>query len=68
MRLMMPRLTVRLSDGLYDRLLVYAKGRNPGRQELAIIVREALESYLSPDVRLPKTLTRQTQRRPKTQT
>lgn len=43
----MPRITIRLSDTLYDRLLLYARGRNRGSPEVAPIVREALETYLT---------------------
>ena len=49
----MPRITIRLSDTLYDRLRLFAAGRARGSPELAVIVREALETYLSHQVRLP---------------
>jgi len=43
------RLTVRLPSDLYDRLTIFAKGRNHGATpELSAIVREALEQYIAP--------------------
>jgi predicted transcriptional regulator len=46
----MTRITVRLSDALYDRLALFAQGRRHDGQtpELAPIIREALEQYLTP--------------------
>jgi len=50
----MARITIRLPDALYDRLLVFAAGRSNGQQaELSGIVREALEQHLAPKPRHP---------------
>jgi predicted transcriptional regulator len=43
----MARITIRLSEALYDKLLLCAQGRNRGQPEFSPIVREALEAYLS---------------------
>jgi predicted transcriptional regulator len=51
----MPRITIRLDDDLYDRLVLFAKGRGNGEvAELSTLVREALEQYLSPKPRQTK--------------
>lgn len=43
----MPRITLRLSEDLYARLLLFARGRNGVAPEVSQIMREALEQYLS---------------------
>lgn len=46
---MSTRITIRLDDALYDRLLLFAQGRSQGQvPEVSTIVREALELYLRP--------------------
>ena len=49
---MTPRITFRLDEDLHTRLLLFAKGRSNGQvPEVSAIVREALEQYLTPQVR-----------------
>ena len=46
---MSQRITVRLTDALYERLLLFAEGRSQGHTpDVSAIVREALEQYLVP--------------------
>jgi hypothetical protein len=48
----MPRLTIRLDEGLLQRLTLFAQGRSNGHPpELSQVVREALETYLRPRAR-----------------
>jgi predicted transcriptional regulator len=46
----MTRITIRLTDDLYDRLALFAQGRRSNGQtpELSSIIREALDLYLTP--------------------
>jgi predicted DNA-binding protein len=45
----MARITVRLPDDLYARLRLFAHGRSQGHApDIAAIVREAVEAYITP--------------------